>query len=74
MGTLWIGSPVLLLCWLILIPIMQETAIHPADVTDRWLTLKHISPAFAEAVREHRENLDFQERQENYDLGYRAHR
>ena len=55
-GALCIGSPVLLLCWLISIPIIQVTEIHPANVTERRLTLKGISPAFAEAVREYREN------------------
>jgi hypothetical protein len=34
---------------------MQLTAIHPADVTKDRLTLKRISPVFAEAVREYRE-------------------
>lgn len=64
-GSLCIVSPILLFCWLISIPIMQETSIHPADVTERRLTLKHVSPAFAEAVREYRENRKEEERPEN---------
>lgn len=55
MGCLCISAPVLLICWLISIPIMQLTAIHTADVTDRRLTLKRVSPVFVEAVGDHRD-------------------
>jgi hypothetical protein len=55
-GSVCIGIVVLIFCWFISIPIVQLTAIHPANVTERRLTLKRISPAFAEAVREHRAN------------------
>jgi hypothetical protein len=54
-GSLCLGSVVLVFCWLISIPIIQVTAIHPTDITPDRLTLKGISPAFAQAVREHRQ-------------------
>jgi hypothetical protein len=54
-GSACIGSLLVLFGWLVLIPIVQETAIHPADVTERRLTLKRVSPAFVEAVHEYRE-------------------
>jgi hypothetical protein len=65
-GVLCIGWPVLAFCWLCSIPLMQETAIHPADVTERKLTLKCISPAFAQAVREYRETHRDGEQSEDY--------
>jgi hypothetical protein len=65
-GSLCIGAPVLLFCWLISIPIMQLTAIHPADVTERRLTLKRVSPAFVEAVRDYRDQRAAEEEQEDY--------
>lgn len=74
LGSLCIASPVLFLCWLISIPIMQETAIHPADVTERRLTLKHIAPAFAEAVREYREDRKREGREEDSRREFRARR
>lgn len=55
-GSLCVGSFVLMLCWFISIPLTQITAIHPADTTERHLTLKRVSPAFVEAVREYRRN------------------
>jgi hypothetical protein len=64
-GMACVGSPVLLFCWLISIPIMQLTAIHPADVTDRRLTLRRVSPAFVEAVRDYRERRRAREGQED---------
>jgi hypothetical protein len=42
------------LSWIISIPIVQATAIHPSNVTERRLTLKGVSPEFVEAVREYR--------------------
>ncbi len=54
LGSLCIATPALLFCWLMSIPIMQLTSIHPADATERRLTLKCISPAFVDAVREYR--------------------
>lgn len=65
-GSLCVGSVVLLLCWLISIPLMQVTAIHPANVSERWLILKRISPAFVEAVREYRAKRKSEEQQEDY--------
>jgi hypothetical protein len=53
--SLCLGSYVLILCWLVLIPVIQATAIHTGDVTDRRLTLKRVSPAFVEAVRDNRD-------------------
>lgn len=60
-GLLCIGSPLLAFCWLISIPIMQLTEIHVTDVTERRLTLKRVSPAFVQAVRNHREELTREE-------------
>jgi hypothetical protein len=71
-GLLCIGSPVLLVCWLISIPIMQLTAIHPANVTERRLTLKRISPAFAEAVLDYRANRKAEEQPEEYRREFRV--
>ena len=53
-GSCCLGTVVLLLCWLMSIPISQETAIHPTNATERHLTLKCVSPAFVEAVRQYR--------------------
>src|SRR5215831_10105475 len=63
-GMICVASPLLVVCWLSSIPIMQVTAIHPADVRERGLILKRISPAFADAVREHRANNRNAERPE----------
>ncbi len=65
-GSVCIASPMLLLLWLVSIPVMQLTSIHPADITERRLTLKRISPAFAEAVREYRKNRPAEEEPENH--------
>ena len=53
---------------------MQVTAIHPANVTERRLTLKRVSPAFAEAVQEYRENRKGKEQQEDDRLAEVARR
>src|SRR6266851_803407 len=53
-GYFCIGWLVLIFCWMISIPIVQLTSIHPADVTERRLTLKRVSPAFVDAVRDYR--------------------
>jgi hypothetical protein len=55
MASLCLGCLPLMICWLILIPIIQATAIHTADVTDRRLTLKRVSPAFVEAMHDYRD-------------------
>ena len=65
-GSLCIGSVLLLLGWLVSIPISQVTAIHPANATEYDLTLKRVSPAFVEAVRQHRENRKDQSRADDY--------
>jgi hypothetical protein len=70
-GLLCIAMPVLLLCWLISIPIMQLTAIHPANVTEHRLTLKCVSPAFVEAVRNYREDHKSEELPEDYRRKFR---
>jgi hypothetical protein len=67
-GILCLATPMLLLCWLISIPITQLTAIHPAEVSEHRLTLKRISPAFAEAVRNYRED----HQREELPGGYRS--
>jgi hypothetical protein len=68
-GTLCIGSLVLMFLWLASIPILQVTAIHPADVTKRRLTLKCISPEFADAVWEYREERRAEAEQEDSPRG-----
>jgi hypothetical protein len=70
-GFLCIGSTLLMFCWLISIPIMQLTAIHPGEVTERRLTLKCVSPAFVDAVRNHRERPRADEEEEDYLHGSR---
>jgi hypothetical protein len=55
-GSFCIGTVALFMGWLISIPISQVTAIHPAKATRSRLTLKRVSPAFVEAVLQHREN------------------
>jgi hypothetical protein len=65
-GALCFGSLALIFCWLISIPIVQLTAIHPGDVTDRRLTLKRVSPAFVDAVRDYRERPRAGKEREKY--------
>src|SRR5262245_36956490 len=55
-GLVCFGAPVLVLCLLISIPIIQLTAIHPSNPTRDGLTLNGVSPAFVEAVHDYREN------------------
>jgi hypothetical protein len=50
-----VGGPVFLTCWLVSILIVQLTAIHLSNVTDRRLTLVGVSPSFVEAVAAYRE-------------------
>ena len=73
-GSMCIGSVVLLLCWLISIPLSQVTAIHPANATEYELTLKRVSPAFVEAVRQHRANRKDQAQAEDYRGHFRPRR
>jgi hypothetical protein len=65
-GILCFGSLGLMFCWLISIPIMQLTAIHPGDVTERRLTLKRVSPTFVDAVRDYRERPRAGKKREEY--------
>jgi hypothetical protein len=65
-GSLCIGTLVLLFGWLASIPISQVTAIHPADPTEHKVTLKCASPAFVEAVRQHRKERKSQAQAEDY--------
>ena len=56
------------------IPISQVTAIHPANATENQLTLKRISPAFVEAMRQHRANRKDQSRADDYREHFRSRR
>jgi hypothetical protein len=56
----------LLLLWLTSIPFCQLTAIHPANVTERRLTLQRVAPAFVEAVRNYREKPTSRAEREEY--------
>jgi hypothetical protein len=71
-GTMCIGSLVLVLLWLMSIPLIQLTAIHPANVTDRRLTLKRIAPEFIEAVRDYREKPRSRDDGEEYWTDFQA--
>ena len=73
-GSLCIGSVVLLLCWFMSIPISQVTAIHPANATKNHLTLKRISPAFVEAVRQNCANRKDESRADDYREHFRSRR
>src|SRR5262249_10553465 len=65
-GSFCIGTVLLFVGWLISIPISQVTAIHPAKATRSRLTLKRVSPAFAEAVLQHRENSTLEAQPADY--------
>jgi hypothetical protein len=73
-GSMCIVTVLLLLGWLITIPISQEMAIHPANATDYHVTLKRVSPAFVEAVRQHRANRKSQAQAEDYRSHFRPRR
>jgi hypothetical protein len=74
-GTMCVGDIVLMLLWLMSIPLIQLTAIHPGDVTERRLTLKRVAPAFVEAVRNYREKgSSADEGREEYWSDYRSRR
>jgi hypothetical protein len=70
-GSLCVGSLFLVLFWLISIPIVQMTAIQPTNVTQHRLTLRGISPAFVDAVREHRAKRRNEEDQEDFRRQFR---
>ncbi len=65
-GSFCFGTIALLFGWLVSIPISQVTAIHPANPTERRVTLKRVSPAFVEAVHQYREERKGRSRQEDY--------
>jgi hypothetical protein len=73
-GSLCAGSFLLMLCWFISIPLSQVTAIHPADATERHLTLKRVSPEFVEAVREYRANRKERVQPQEYGEHFRPNR
>jgi hypothetical protein len=73
-GSFCFGTVLLLFGWLISIPISQVTAIHPANATERRLTLKRVCPEFVEAVRQHRENRRNQSRREDDQEHFRPSR
>jgi hypothetical protein len=73
-GSVCIGSVLLLFGWLVSIPLSQVTAIHPADPTEHRLTLKCVSPAFVEAVRQHRKARRSQSQAEDYQEHFRTGR
>jgi hypothetical protein len=74
MGWLCLGSVGLIFCWLISIPLIQLTAIHPTHVTDRRLTLQRVSPAFVEAVQAYREERRAERREEDERREFRPRR
>lgn len=53
-----IGSLVAGLVWLIVLAVLQTTAIRPTEITDRSITLTGVSPLFVEAVDKERERLE----------------
>jgi hypothetical protein len=73
-GSLCIGTVVLIFCWFISIPLVQLTAIHPAEVTERRLTLKRVSPAFVEAVHNYRATRQDVAPDDDYRSKFRPHR
>jgi hypothetical protein len=51
-GLLCVGSLVVLLVWLVLVSVLQSTAIRPREITDRDITLVGVSTAFVRAYAE----------------------
>lgn len=54
-GLFCVGMVALILAWLISIPVTQVTAIHPTESTHRTVTLARVSPAFIDALLDHRD-------------------
>jgi hypothetical protein len=50
------GWVVLALAWLIVVAVLQQTAIRPTEITDNSITLTGVHKDFAEAVRQDRGN------------------
>jgi hypothetical protein len=65
-GYLSLGSVLLMFCWLISIPLIQLTSIHAAEVSKRRITLKCISPEFADAVLEYRKKRRAEDEREGW--------
>ena len=55
-GLLCVGSLVVLIVWLVLVAVLQSTAIRPSEITDRDITLVGVSSAFVRAYAE-RQNV-----------------
>jgi magnesium-transporting ATPase (P-type) len=53
-GLFWGLVVVALLAWLILIVVLQQTAIRPTEITDRSITLTGVGRGYIEALREER--------------------
>jgi hypothetical protein len=52
-----VWSPVfffLIFCWVVLAVVLSATTVRPAEITDYTITLKGVSPEFADAVRDER--------------------
>ena len=69
-----VGGPVFLFCWLASIPVVQLTAIHLSNVSDRRLTLVGVSPSFVEAVAAYREESDAEDEDESLRDTFRSRR
>jgi hypothetical protein len=67
-GFYCIGLLVLAAAWLISIPIIQWTAIHPTEITERTVSLTRVCPEYADALVDHRAR---RRREEDEDDGYR---
>ncbi len=50
----WSLTVVLLVAWLILVVVLQQSAIRPTEITDRSITLTGVSAGYIEALREDR--------------------
>jgi hypothetical protein len=53
-GLVGVGIGGLFLAWLIIAAVIRFSSMRAADITESSITLKDVSPAFAEAVREER--------------------
>jgi hypothetical protein len=45
-----LGSVVLVLVWLIIVAVLNQTAVRPSEITDRHITLNGVSPEFVDAL------------------------
>jgi hypothetical protein len=57
-GFVCLGSALVFLVWVIFVAVLQSTSIRPTEITDRTITLRNVSDAFADAV----EDADFKPR------------